>query len=98
MTQSINLLFEKEVSVNSLRTDAVFGQNGIMASMFDSYSPREGQLNAIPLIWDAMGENKHCILEGPCGFGKTFAYLFPTMMLVAEKGKRAVVATSGITL
>lgn len=98
MTESVNLLFEKEVSVNTLRVDAVFGEDGIMASMFDNYKPRKGQLNALPLIWDAMDDNKHCIVEGPCGFGKTFAYLFPTMMQVAEKGKRAVVATSGITL
>lgn len=98
MTQSVNLLFEKEVSVNTLRTNAVFGEGGIMSSMFDDYKPREGQLSAIPLIWDAMQENKHCIVEGPCGFGKTFAYLFPAMMQAAEQGKRVIVATSGITL
>lgn len=98
MTQSTNLLFEKEVSVNSLRVNSVFGEQGIMTSIFEGYTPRLGQLNAIPLIWDAMMQNKHCIIEGPCGFGKTFAYLFPTMMQVVEEDKRAIIATSGITL
>lgn len=98
MTQSTNLLFEKEISVNTLRVNSVFGEQGVMASMFDGYIPRAGQLNSIPLIWDAMKENKHCIIEGPCGFGKTFAYLFPTMMQVVEENKRAIIATSGITL
>ena len=98
MTESVNLLFEKEVSVNTLRTNAVFGENGILSSMLEKYKPRNGQLNAIPLIWDAMQTNHHCLIEGPCGFGKTFAYLFPAMMEAAEKGKRVIVATSGITL
>lgn len=98
MTQSTNLLFEKEVSTSVLRTESVFGEEGVMASMFDDYTPRAGQLNSIPLIWDAMKSNKHCLIEGPCGFGKTFAYLFPTMMQVVEENKRAIIATSGITL
>lgn len=98
MGESVNLLFEKEVSISSMRTEAVFGENGTMSTMFDGYKPRSGQLAAIPLIWDAMKDGQHCIIEGPCGFGKTFAYLFPAMMQVAEQGKRAVVATSGITL
>ena len=76
----------------------VFGENGLMSQMFDNYKIREEQIKAIPIVWDCFENNKHCILEGPCGFGKSFAYLFPAIMEVATKGKRVVIATSGITL
>ena len=91
-------LFENGLSESKIRTEEVFGENGVMSNMFEGYVPREGQLDSIPLVWDSFKENKHVLLEGPCGFGKTFAYLFPSMMECAEKGKRVIIATSGITL
>lgn len=76
----------------------VFGSEGIISSKFEDYKVRESQIEAIPIIWDSFKEGKHCLLEGPCGFGKTYAYLFPALMESAEKGKKVVIATSGITL
>lgn len=76
----------------------VFGEEGIISEMFEGYKVRESQLEAIPVLWNAFKDNKHCFIEGPCGFGKTYAYLFPALMECAEKGKKVVITTSGITL
>ena len=76
----------------------VFGNEGIVSNKFEDYKVRESQIEAIPIIWGSFKENKHCLLEGPCGFGKTYAYLFPALMESAEKRKKVIIATSGITL
>lgn len=76
----------------------VFGGNGVISSKFENYKVRQSQIDAIPVIWKSFKEGKHCLVEGPCGFGKTYAYLFPALMESAEEGKKVIIATSGITL
>lgn len=78
--------------------EEVFGQEGLISQKFKDYKVRESQVESIPIIWNSLKEGKHCLLEGPCGFGKTYVYLFPALMEAKEKGKRVIIATSGITL
>lgn len=78
--------------------EEVFGQEGLISQKFKDYKVRESQVESIPIIWESLKEGKHCLLEGPCGFGKTYAYLFPALMEASTKGKRVIIATAGITL
>lgn len=91
-------IFDNEISESKVRVDEVFGAEGIVKDKYNEYIPRQSQLDAIPAVWDSFKNNTHCLLEGPCGFGKTFTYLFPSMMMSVEQNKRVIIATSGIAL
>src|SRR3954453_3789986 len=55
---------------------------------------REGQLEVMPAVSDAMRVGHHLVAEAPTGSGKSLAYLAPAV----ASGLRVVVATSTIAL
>src|SRR3954453_12101013 len=55
---------------------------------------REGQLEVMPAVSDAMQVGHHLVAEAPTGSGKSLAYLAPAI----ASGLRVVVATSTIAL
>ena len=79
--------------------DSIFEEDGIIKSFKANYIPRQSQIKAARNIYKSMGEGRHMILEGPCGFGKTFAYLVPLYLKLVEHGEgKAIIATNGIAL
>jgi Rad3-related DNA helicase len=80
------------------KIDFIFSENGIMKQINPNYSPRESQIEAAKIIASSLEKRGHAIVEGPCGFGKTYAYLAPVISSISESGKRVVIATSGIGL
>ena len=74
--------------------DYIFGADGVMASKFDNYEMRVGQLQSARLFeWAIMGNNSG-VVEAPTGTGKSLTYL----MVAVAMGKRVVVSTSNKTL
>ena len=78
--------------------DKIFGENGCIQERKSDYVPRESQINAALKIYDAFKNKQHFVLEGPCGFGKTFAYLVPLFEAIRGTKKKAIVVTDGISL
>jgi ATP-dependent DNA helicase DinG len=80
--------------------DLIFREDGIIKKFKEDYVPRPSQIEGANLLYDALKNNENTILEGPCGFGKTFAYLSPVFEIIAESGfnKKAVIVTNGIAL
>ncbi len=69
------------------KIDFIFSENGIMKQINPNYSPRESQIEAAKIIASSIEKKGHAIVEGPCGFGKTYAYLAPVINSISESGK-----------
>jgi ATP-dependent DNA helicase DinG len=80
--------------------ELIFAEDGIIKSFKEDYIPRPSQIEGSDILYQALAESNNAILEGPCGFGKTFCYLAPTFESIAESGfnKVAVIVTNGISL
>ncbi|WP_394847346.1 ATP-dependent DNA helicase [Pendulispora brunnea] len=77
--------------------DQVFGTEGYLARA-PGYEPRPGQVTLARAIDEAIRTGKHLVAEGPCGIGKSKAYLVPAIHFAVTAGKRVLVATSSIAL
>lgn len=64
----------------------------------DQWVEREGQTSLALDIADAIRLNEHIMIEAGVGIGKSFAYLYPGLLLVKELYKPIVLATSSIAL
>ncbi|MEG0728203.1 MAG: ATP-dependent DNA helicase [Anaerovoracaceae bacterium] len=83
--------------------DYIFDEDGPIKKNMDAYKPRPSQIEGAKKVCEALCENKHLILEGPCGFGKSFTYLIPIVLSSCEKYKlpnkgKTVIVTAGISL
>ncbi len=79
--------------------DDVFSPESPLAKSQRGYKFRESQFDMAMLIDDALNEKKHAVIEAGTGTGKSFAYLAPIVMhLMRDRSKKAVIATSTITL
>ena len=76
----------------------VFGENGVFAAHFPGYEPRSGQVELARAIDRAMHEENHALAEGPCGTGKSVAYLVPAIWHAVHEKKRVCVVTANIAL
>lgn len=93
---------EHNVSDTIKDIDFIFENGGLINQIKQDYSPRPSQIKAAKIIYEALNDSNHVVLEGPCGFGKTFAYLVPALINCIESSdngkKRIVIATNGISL
>lgn len=78
----------------------IFDKDGPIKELKDDYTPRESQIKSAELIEGTVKNNEICILEGPCGMGKSFAYLTPIIKDIADNefSKTALIVTAGISL
>ena len=79
-------------------TAAVFGQSGALAHAFPGYAPRDGQVAMARLVHETTRDGGGCMVDAPCGTGKSLAYLAPTILHALKHEQRVVVATAGIPL
>ena len=77
---------------------AVFGQSGALARSFPGYKPREGQMSFARLVHEVMRDGGACLVDGPCGVGKSVAYAVPAILRAVQRGERVIVATANIAL
>jgi ATP-dependent DNA helicase DinG len=73
----------------ALTAGQFFSRRGLLAEWHPNYEYREGQLAMAQAVEQALGENRHLIVEAGTGTGKTLAYLIPALL----SGKRVVVST-----
>ncbi|WP_246942128.1 ATP-dependent DNA helicase DinG [Bacillus pinisoli] len=59
---------------------------------------REGQLDMMDLVQNALHSREHALIEAGAGLGKTMAYLLPSAVHSISKGKRMVVSTNTVQL
>jgi ATP-dependent DNA helicase DinG len=78
--------------------DDIFQKDGLIKVKKEDYIPRESQIEAAYNIYYALRDKEHFILEGPCGFGKTFAYLIPLFEIHSNKVACSIIVTDGIAL
>lgn len=86
--------------------DEIFKDGGSISQHIEEYKVRPSQKEAAEKLICAVSDKKNSIIEGPCGFGKTFVYL-STALLVSVDNQihypkkdrpKIVIATSGISL
>lgn len=78
--------------------DSVFGFGGLLAKKFPSYEMRSGQVGLANAVEHALTTSSHLLGEGPCGVGKSLAYLVPAIKKAVDTNNRVVVATANIAL
>lgn len=100
------ILGKNNESLVSIIND-VFKEGGAISQNVPSYKVRTSQKEAAENLICAVSDNKNAVVEGPCGFGKTFVYLSTALLFAADNKCRfkdikdrpaIVIATSGISL
>ena len=78
----------------------IFKDNGILKKKNKNYKKRISQIKAAILLEKAIIDKNHFILEGPCGFGKSIAYLIPSIknFIETDYNGKIVLVTSNISL
>ncbi|MCK5113341.1 MAG: helicase [Phycisphaerae bacterium] len=82
----------------TLTVDDILGPGGIIADKLPGYEPRDEQLEMSRSVAEAFGANEHLIAEAGTGVGKSFAYLVPAILDVAQNHRRVVISTCTIAL
>lgn len=87
-----------------LTSAEILGSNGRIAARLAHYETRPQQLAMADTVADAIAQGRHLIAEAGTGVGKSFAYLVPAILAVAEREgaaggpRRVVVSTHTISL
>ncbi|MEM7452915.1 MAG: helicase C-terminal domain-containing protein [Planctomycetota bacterium] len=83
----------------------VLGDEGLIAARLDSYEHRSEQLEMADAVAEAIADRRHLVVEAGTGVGKSFGYLVPAILSLAENQKtrdggkrRIVVSTHTISL
>lgn len=64
-----------------------------MQSVFEKYEYRKGQFEMMDVIHHAIDTNQYALIEAGTGIGKTFAYLFPSIIYSKMANKPVIVST-----
>jgi len=75
-----------------------FGKGGRIASYFDKYELRDGQLMMAEAIQEVIQKEESLAVEGGTGVGKSFAYLIPVIKHALNEGQKIIVSTWSISL
>ncbi len=84
---------EKAQSATTDFDSSLFGPDGPIARLHDSYEYREGQVRMAEAIARSFVDKKHLIVEAGTGTGKTLAYLIPAINESIRTKKRIIVST-----
>jgi ATP-dependent DNA helicase DinG len=77
----------------------VLGAGGLVAQKLPGFEQRPEQLEMALGVARALEERHHLMVEAGTGVGKSFAYLVPVILAVAERGlQRVVISTHTISL
>jgi ATP-dependent DNA helicase DinG len=87
----------------SVSPSDILGPGGRIAKRLADYEARPEQVAMAEAVAKAIGERTHLIAEAGTGVGKSFAYLVPAILAVADRKKnedrrRVVVSTHTISL
>ena len=76
----------------------ILGPGGRLAAHLPGYEPRPRQLELARAVDFAFADGRNLLAEGPCGIGKSVAYLVPAVHHALRGGGQVVVATANIAL
>jgi ATP-dependent DNA helicase DinG len=86
----------------------ILGPQGRVAARLSAYENRPQQLAMADAVADAIRHGHHLVAEAGTGVGKSFGYLVPTILAVAQEGvmgddgaprpRRAIISTHTISL
>ncbi len=76
---------DKKTTIGELKI--LFGADGVLAKDLDNYEYRLGQAEMAQDCLDVFGRDNFLLVEAGTGTGKSFSYLFPSMMTALERGK-----------
>lgn len=71
-----------------------FGAGGYLARGKPNYQPRGPQIALAHAVARAFADARAAMLEGPCGTGKSYAYLVPAIEHAVRTGTRVIIATA----
>ncbi|MEZ7892115.1 MAG: helicase C-terminal domain-containing protein [Candidatus Wallbacteria bacterium] len=75
-----------------------FKTGGIISRAFEGYEERRGQAEMACAIYHSLSEERHSLIEAPCGIGKSYAYLIPAALYAKASGEKVVISTNTKTL
>lgn len=79
--------------------DRIFSPEGELDCALKDYTFRSSQLEMARLVQEGFNEGKDIVVEAGTGTGKSFAYLVPSFLKLAEdQSSKIVIATSTTTL
>ena len=76
----------------------ILAPGGLIARNLETYEPRPEQLEMARAVAGAFDDGEHLLAEAGTGVGKSFAYLVPAILRVAESKQRIAVSTYTIAL
>jgi len=79
-------------------TKKVFGNEGRLSEVLNSFEYRPEQVKMSVKIFEAMLYEENLIVEAGTGVGKTLAYLIPSILYSIINNKRVVISTNTINL
>ena len=91
-------IFTENTPLDLSMAETMLKPGGLMSQRNPKYEYRPHQVEMLLRIIDCFQEEKHGLLEGGTGIGKSFAYLIPAILWSLEKKKKVVVATHTIAL
>ena len=80
------------------RIHGMLGPQGPFAKAFSGFEHRPEQEEMLDSVTAAIYGQRHLIIEGGTGVGKSLAYLLPAALFAVSKGQRVVVSTNTINL
>lgn len=78
------------------RTTDIFAR--VLPRAWPGYAPRDGQMTLTRSIAETVQNGGALLAEGPCGTGKTLAYLVPAILEADSTGRTVLVVTATIAL
>ena len=78
--------------------DDIFKKNGIINSSLDSYETRNNQINFCEDIYKTLNSNSSLIADAGAGLGKSYAYIFASLLFLSKTKKQVVISTNTHTL
>ena len=80
------------------RIQGMLGLEGPFANAFNGFEHRREQEEMLDAVTAAIYNQRHLVIEGGTGVGKSLAYLLPAALFAVSKGQRVVISTNTINL
>ena len=76
----------------------MLGPKGLFSGAFTGFEHRPEQEEMLDNVADAIFNQRHLVVEGGTGVGKSLAYLLPAALFAVSRGQRVVISTNTINL
>ncbi|MBS4015052.1 MAG: DEAD/DEAH box helicase [Candidatus Latescibacteria bacterium] len=71
----------------------IFSKASPLLSIVDNYEERNEQNQMAQVVYKALKNKEHLLVEAGTGVGKTLAYLLPAALWIKETGKKVLIST-----